>query len=110
MHEIRQHTAGLPGDDEQLIEEIDNAYRSSTETICLGLLEGMAAATAGCLRKDAKAYGLPSLKGLLIVGIPGTGKSLTAKATASVFNRPLLKLGVCSGYKPVLAAYRESGM
>jgi SpoVK/Ycf46/Vps4 family AAA+-type ATPase len=29
---------------------------------------------------------------LLIIGIPGTGKSLTAKATASVFQRPLLKL------------------
>jgi len=31
-------------------------------------------------------------QGLLIVGIPGTGKSLTAKATASVFKVPLLKL------------------
>ena len=42
--------------------------------------------------KRAQQYGLPSPKGLLIVGIPGTGKSLTAKATASVFGRPLLKL------------------
>jgi len=40
----------------------------------------------------AREYGLPSPKGLLICGIPGTGKSLTAKATASVFGRPLLKL------------------
>jgi len=40
----------------------------------------------------ARAYGLPIPKGLLILGIPGTGKSLTAKATASVFGVPLLRL------------------
>ena len=37
-------------------------------------------------------YGLPTPKGLLILGIAGTGKSLTAKATATVFGVPLLKL------------------
>jgi len=40
----------------------------------------------------AVRYGLPAPKGLLIVGIPGCGKSLTAKATASVFGVPLLRL------------------
>ena len=42
--------------------------------------------------QKAREYGLPTPKGLLITGIPGTGKSLTAKATAAVFGTPLLRL------------------
>jgi ATP-dependent 26S proteasome regulatory subunit len=42
--------------------------------------------------KKAREYGLPTPRGLLILGLPGTGKSLTAKATASVFGVPLLRL------------------
>ncbi|RYD91755.1 MAG: AAA family ATPase, partial [Sphingobacteriales bacterium] len=47
---------------------------------------------AGAFSDGAKTYGLPAPKGLLIVGIPGTGKSLTAKATAGAFGLPLLRL------------------
>ena len=46
----------------------------------------------GAFQSRAKDYGLPAPKGLLIVGLPGTGKSLTAKATASAFGLPLLRL------------------
>ncbi len=41
---------------------------------------------------EARAYGLPTPRGLLILGLAGTGKSLCAKVTASVFGVPLLKL------------------
>ena len=40
----------------------------------------------------AREFNLPIPKGVLILGIPGTGKSLCAKASASAFGFPLLKL------------------
>ena len=43
---------------------------------------------------QAANYGLPTPRGLLLVGIQGTGKSLTAKAIASEWQLPLLKLDV----------------
>lgn len=42
--------------------------------------------------EKARAYGLPAPKGALLVGVPGTGKSLTAKAVATAWNVPLLKV------------------
>ena len=58
----------------------------------LDLLKSWLLQRRDAFSKRAAEYGLPSPRGMLIVGVPGTGKSLTAKATASVFNRPLLKL------------------
>lgn len=42
--------------------------------------------------EDAKKFGLPEPKGVLILGIPGTGKSLTSKTLARDWGLPLLKL------------------
>jgi SpoVK/Ycf46/Vps4 family AAA+-type ATPase len=43
---------------------------------------------------QASNYGLPTPRGLLLVGIQGTGKSLTAKAIGNEWELPLLKLDV----------------
>lgn len=42
--------------------------------------------------EGAKAFGVDMPKGVLIAGIPGCGKSITAKAAAKLFNIPLLRL------------------
>jgi ATP-dependent 26S proteasome regulatory subunit len=41
---------------------------------------------------EAAAYGLPSPRGCLVGGVPGSGKSLTAKAAASILEVLLLRL------------------
>lgn len=44
--------------------------------------------------KEAAAFGLPSPKALLLVGIPGTGKSLIAKTIGAAWGVPVLRLDV----------------
>lgn len=43
---------------------------------------------------DSNNLHLPRPKGILLVGIPGTGKSLSCKATASILGWPLIRLDV----------------
>jgi len=44
--------------------------------------------------ESALEFGVETPSGMLIVGMPGCGKSLTAKATARLFNVPLLRLDI----------------
>ena len=43
---------------------------------------------------EARAYGLPAPKGIALIGIPGTGKSLTAKMISRLWHLPLIRLDV----------------
>jgi SpoVK/Ycf46/Vps4 family AAA+-type ATPase len=45
-------------------------------------------------KPEARAFGLPTPKGILLLGVPGCGKSLTAKAVGYQWKMPLLRLDV----------------
>jgi SpoVK/Ycf46/Vps4 family AAA+-type ATPase len=42
----------------------------------------------------ARRYGLPEPKGIALIGVPGTGKSLTAKMVSSLWRLPLIRLDI----------------
>jgi SpoVK/Ycf46/Vps4 family AAA+-type ATPase len=48
----------------------------------------LAKKTKKCFWIQAANYGLPTPRGLLLIGIQGTGKSLTAKAIANEWQLP----------------------
>ena len=62
----------------------------------------------GSWLERAKAYNLPSPKGVLITGVPGCGKSLTAKAMSSIWQLPLLKLDMGRIFGGIVGSSEEN--
>lgn len=56
----------------------------------------------------AREFGLPEPRGILLLGIPGCGKSLTAKAISSMWQLPLLKLDVGKVFSSFVGSSEEN--
>lgn len=57
---------------------------------------------------EAREFGLPEPRGILLLGIPGCGKSLTAKAISSMWQLPLLKLDVGKVFSSLVGSSEEN--
>ncbi len=103
---IAAHGELLPEDADLVLEEKRQTIRQTqildfypaTEQISdiggLDNLKDWLLRRGGAFTERARQYGLPHPRGLLLVGIQGTGKSLTAKAIAHHWHLPLLRLDV----------------
>lgn len=56
----------------------------------------------------ASRYNLPLPKGVLITGVPGCGKSLTAKAISAVWKLPLLRLDMGKIFSGIVGSTEEN--
>jgi len=73
----------------------------------LGVLKEWLRLRERAFTQEARAYGLPLPKGIALIGIPGTGKSLTAKMIGGLWRLPLLRLDVGALFGSLLGESEE---
>jgi AAA+ superfamily predicted ATPase len=57
---------------------------------------------------EARAFGLPAPKGILLVGVQGCGKSLIARSVASMWRLPLLRLDAGRLFSSLVGSSEEN--
>jgi SpoVK/Ycf46/Vps4 family AAA+-type ATPase len=73
-------------------------------------LKGWLVQRAGAFSERARGYGLPQPKGMLILGVPGCGKSLIAKTTSRLWGLPLLRLDMGRVYDGSMVGRSEANL
>ncbi|HAN32082.1 MAG TPA: ATPase [Myxococcales bacterium] len=58
--------------------------------------------------QQARDFGLPAPKGILLLGVPGCGKSLSAKAISQAWQMPLLRLDVGKVFGSLVGSSEEN--
>lgn len=107
-------------DIDRILEEKKQAIRKSklleyyeakeefTNVGGLGCLKDWLTKRGVAFTKKAEEFGLPQPKGILLIGVQGCGKSLTAKAIASLWKLPLLRLDIGSVFSGIVGSSEEN--
>jgi SpoVK/Ycf46/Vps4 family AAA+-type ATPase len=74
----------------------------------LDLLKRWLARRGAAFSDAARRFGLPEPKGLLLLGVQGCGKSLTAKAIAAQWSLPLLRLDMGRIFSGLVGSSEEN--
>jgi SpoVK/Ycf46/Vps4 family AAA+-type ATPase len=73
-------------------------------------LKGWLVQRSNAFSERARTYGLPQPKGMLILGVPGCGKSLIAKTTSRLWGLPLLRLDMGRVYDGSMVGRSEANL
>lgn len=71
------------------------------------ILKDWVAARSACYSQEAAEFGIEPPRGLMLIGVPGTGKSLLAKAVSSVLGIPLIKLDFSRMFNALVGSSEE---
>ncbi|MCX6379060.1 MAG: AAA family ATPase, partial [Armatimonadetes bacterium] len=74
----------------------------------LDLLKGWMEKRTVAFTEKAREFGLPSPRGILLLGVQGCGKSLSAKAIGSLWRLPLLRLDVGRIFAGIVGSSEEN--
>ncbi len=85
------------------------ASEESLETVGgLGELKGWLRKRTLAFTEQARAFGLPAPKGMLLLGVQGCGKSLCAKAVARLWQLPLLRFDMGRMFASLVGSSEEN--
>ncbi|MEN6357163.1 MAG: AAA family ATPase [Armatimonadota bacterium] len=74
----------------------------------LGVLKDWLAKRGSSFTQKARDYGLPEPKGILLLGVQGCGKSLSAKAVGALWNLPILRLDVGKIFSGIVGSSEQN--